>query len=259
MDDYEPIAELYDYVVPYHERADIGFYLDAARDAHGPILELGCGTGRVLLPITRGGAEIHGLDLSPSMLQICRNRLTQEPREVQERVQLTLGDMRDFNMQQKFALITTPFRSFQHLLTVEDQLACLTTIRKHLLPNGKLILDLFNPSLDFIANAKIGIEHSEEPEFVLPDGRKVRRRHKTVSQDRFNQVGSFELVYYITCPNGREERVVDGFYLRYLFRFEAEHLLARAGFKLDHVYADYDKSPYGSKYPGELILVASLA
>jgi hypothetical protein len=60
----------------------------------------------------------------------------------------------------------------------------------------------------------------------------------------------------VSHPDGREERLVHAFPLRYFFRFEVEHLLARAGFQVEHVYADYDKSPYGSKYPGELLFVA---
>jgi hypothetical protein len=105
-------------------------------------------------------------------------------------------------------------------------------------------------------NQKVGEELEVEPEFSTPDGRRVIRRHKTVAQDRFNQVNRYELIYYVTHPDGREERLVHAFDMRYLFRFEAEHLLVRAGFEVEHVYAGHDKSEYGSKYPGELIFVA---
>jgi hypothetical protein len=84
----------------------------------------------------------------------------------------------------------------------------------------------------------------------------VVRRHKIVSRDYASQINQIELVYYVTHPGGRQERLVHAFAMRYLFRYEAEHLLARGGFEAEHVYADYDKSPYGSKYPGELIIVA---
>ena len=166
------------------------------------------------------------------------------------------ADMRDFDLGSRFTLATIPFRPFQHLLTVEDQLSCLSTIRRHLVEDGTLILDLFNPSLDFLVNRPVGEELDEEPSFTTPDGRTVTRRHKTVSQDRFQQVNNFELIYYVTHPDGRQERLVQAFPLRYVFRFEAEHLLARAGFTVDHVYADYDKRPYGLTYPGELLIVA---
>ena len=90
----------------------------------------------------------------------------------------------------------------------------------------------------------------------MPDGRRIIRRHKVVGRDRASQVSDCEIVYYVTHANGRKERLVHAFPFRYLFRFEAEHLLSRAGFEVEHLYADYDKSPFGSKYPGELLFVA---
>ena len=155
--------------------------------------------------------------------------------------------------------MTLPFRPFQHLTTVEDQLACLGCIRRALSEEGKLILDVFNPKMEALVRQNFGEELSEEPEFSMPDGRKVIRRHKVVSRDVINQVNYVELVYYVTHPDGRQERLVQAFPMRYFFKFEAEHLLARAGFEVEQLYADYDKSPYGSKDPGELIFVAGKA
>ncbi len=255
-DEYSAIAELYDYVVPYRERADVAFFVLAARESGGPVLEVGCGTGRVLIPTARAGIEITGLDLSPNMLAVCRERLKAEPQEVQARVRLVEGDMRQFDLDRTFSLVTLPFRPFQHLTSVEEQLACLGCLHRHLGEGGKLILDIFNPMLEALVNKDFGKEMSEEPEFSLPDGRKVIRRHSVVSRDVANQINYTELVHYVTHPDGRQERLVQAFPMRYLFRFEAEHLLARAGFKVEQLYADYDKSPYGSKYPGELIFVA---
>ncbi|MCX6036927.1 MAG: class I SAM-dependent methyltransferase [Chloroflexi bacterium] len=255
-DEYLSIAELYDYVVPYRNRPDVAFFVEAAKESGGPVLEVGCGTGRVLIPTAQAGVEIVGLDLSPHMLEVCRGRLKAESEEVRSRVQLVQGDMRQFELSRTFRLVTLPFRPFQHLTTVEDQLACLGCICRHLAEAGRLILDIFNPSLESLARQNFGEEISEEPEFSMPDGRRVIRRHKIVSRDVANQINYVELIYYVTHPNGRQERLVQAFPMRYLFRFEAEHLLARAGFEVEQLYADYDKSPYGSKYPGELIFVA---
>jgi len=255
-DEYALIAELYDHVVPYRDRPDITFFVEAARNAGSPVLEVGCGTGRVLIPTARAGVEIAGLDLSPHMLAVCRQRLRAEPEAVQSRVLLAQADMRGFQLGRAFTLVTIPFRPFQHLLTVEDQLSCLASVRRHLVDGGILILDVFNPSLDALVNRPLGDEVADEPEFTLPDGRRVTRRHKTVAHDRSQQVNDFELVYDVKHPGGREERLVHAFRLRYLFRFEAEHLLARAGFAVEHLYGGYDKSEYGSTYPGELLFVA---
>lgn len=255
-EEYAFIAELYDHVAPYRDRPDIAFFVEAASKAGSPVLEMGCGTGRVLIPTARAGVDVVGLDLSPHMLAVCRQRLRDEPEAVQSRVRLVQADMRGFELDRTFTLVTVPFRPFQHLLTVEDQLSCLESIHRHLVDGGELILDIFNPSLDFLVNRAVGEELAEEPEFYMPDGRRITRRHKTVAHDRFNQINDFELVYYVNHPDGREERLVHSFRLRYLFRFEVEHLLARAGFAIEHVYAGYDRSEYGSKYPGELLFVA---
>ena len=255
-EDYAFVADIYDHVVPYATRPDVNFFVEAAQASGGPVLEVGCGTGRVLIPTARAGVDIVGLDLSPHMLHICQQRLLNEPTAVQSRVRLHQGDMRDFDLAQTFTLVTLPFRPFQHLTTVADQLACLGSIHRHLAAGGRLILDLFNPSLPVLTRDNLGQELGDEPEFTTPDGRRVRRRDRVVSRDYANQINQIELIYYVTHPDGREERLVDAFPMRYLFRFEAEHLLARSGFAVEAVYADYDKSPYGAKYPGELILVA---
>jgi SAM-dependent methyltransferase len=254
---YDFVAALYDHVVPYRDRPDVAFFVAAAQEAGGSVLEIGCGTGRILIPTARAGVKVVGLDLSAHMLDVCRQRLLGEPEDVQSRVQLVQADMRDFELAQTFHLVTIPFRPFQHLTTVDDQLACLACVHRHLVKGGKLILDLFNPSLDALTGDTVGEEVGEEPEFSMPDGRRVVRRHKVVARDYFNQINHIELIYYVTHPDGREERLVHAFPMRYLFRFEAEHLLVRSGFEVEAVYADFDKNPYGSKYPGDLIIVAN--
>jgi SAM-dependent methyltransferase len=255
-DQYAFVADLYDHVGPYVDRGDVAFFVDAATRAGSPVLEIGCGTGRVLIPTARAGLDVVGLDLSPHMLAVCRRNLERETEDVRSRVQLVEADMRRFDLGRTFTLATIPFRPFQHLLTVADQLECLRSIARHLVDDGMLVLDLFNPWLEALIKHTVGVEWGDEPEFTTPDGRRVRRTHSTLAENRFEQVNRFALNYYVTHPDGREERLVHEFSMRYLYRFEAEHLLARAGFQVEQVFADYDKSPYGSKYPGELLFVA---
>ena len=258
-DEYSTVAELYDHVVPYATRGDVEFFVDEALVANGPVLEIGCGTGRVLIPLARAGVAITGIDSSAAMLARCRQKVAAEPAAVQRRIGLVEADMRDFRLSTTFALATIPFRPFQHLLTVDDQIACLTTIHRHLEPNGRLILDLFNPSIDYLANRPIGLEISEGPPTTLPDGRSLERTFKIVKADRHEQINDIELIYNVTDANGQTQRSVHAFRMRYLFRFEAEHLLARTGFLVEQLYAGYDRSAYGSTYPGELIFIARKA
>ena len=254
---YDAIAEFYDFTSTSRDRQDVGFYVEMAKQSAGPVLELGCGTGRVLVPIARAGIEIVGVDPSAHMLAVCRDKLSREPQVVQSRVRLVEGDMRRIALDRQFPLVTTPYRSFQHLLTVEEQLSCLNSIREHLTPEGRLVLDVFNPSLAMLVDERSFEERGDEPEFTMPDGRKVVRRFRTVARNLPEQSFRAEEVFCVAHPDGRHERVVQAYQVRYLFRFEAEHLLARVGFRLQEVYADYDKSPYGTKEPGELILVAT--
>jgi SAM-dependent methyltransferase len=254
--EYDRFAEFYDHVIPYRNRADVGFYVDLARRSGGPVLEAGCGTGRVLIPIARAGIEIDGFDTSDGMLAACRASLAREPQSVRDRVRLVSADMRTATLGRAYPLVTIPFRSFQHLLTTEDELQALGTLREHLLPDGLLVVDLFNPSLPFLTDQRITIEPYLEPAFTMPDGRRVVRGYRIAGRDYFAQVQDVEFTIDVTHPDGRHETSREQFPLRYLFRYELEHLLERSGFAVEAVYSDYDRSPFGSTYPGELIAVA---
>lgn len=258
-DEYAAVADLYDYVAPYASRGDVEFFVEEARRTNGPVLEVGCGTGRVLIPTARAGVHVTGLDASAAMLDVLRGKLRAEHDDVRSLVRLQAGDMRSFDLGESFALVTIPFRPFQHLITVDDQLACLTSIHRHLHAGGRVILDLFNPSIDYLANRQTGETLPEGPPVRLPGGRQLDRSFRIVAQDRFRQVNDIELIYDVTESDGRKRRAVHQFRMRYLFRYEAEHLLARAGFSIENLYAGYDRSPYGSVYPGELIFVARKA
>ena len=133
-------------------------------------------------------------------------------------------------------------------MTIEDQLTCLEEIRRHLVDDGVLILDLFNPSLEFLTGPT-GQESEDEADFSAADGRRIACRYRVVALDRHRQVNRIELIYYVTHPDGRTERLVHAFSMRYLFRFEAEHLLIRAGFEIAHLYADYDRTPQRFEIP----------
>jgi hypothetical protein len=167
------------------------------------------------------------------MLHACQNQLSQEPEEIQARVYLKQADMRDFSLGQLFKLVTIPFRPFQHLITVKDQLACLECVHHHLIEDGRLVFDVSNPSLELLTSQDTGEEIGDEPEFTTPNSRSVIRWHKIVSRDRLKQINHVELIYYVTHPEGQEERLVHPFPMRYMFRFELEHILTRSGFETE--------------------------
>jgi SAM-dependent methyltransferase len=249
------LAELYDLTPGYISRADRNFYLDYCRAAEGKILELGCGTGRILVPAAEAGCRITGLDLSDYMLTECRKRLAAKSEEIRNRTRLIHGNMCDFKIDDKFHLAIIPFRPFQHLLTVEEQLACLKNINRHLIPNGRLVLDVFQVNFKYIMDPKASEEVEDVPEFELPDGRVVRRTGRIAGMHRAEQCNDIELIFYVTDLKGKTERIVQAFPFRYFFRYEMEHLLQRCGFEVVDLYGDFDKSPLTDDSP-EMIFVA---
>jgi len=248
------MAEFYDSTPLYIERKDVEFYVAEARASGGPVLELGCGTGRVLLPIARAGVEITGLDASMNMLERCRTRLAAEPEEVRRRAGLVRGELASFELGREFALITIPFRPFQHLLTVEEQLGCLRAARRHLGKGARLIFDLFHVNPSAVYDPVWMREREEGPATKLPDGRTVRRTTRVTAFHRGEQINDVEFCWYVTHPDGRREESRWRTALRYFYRFEVEHLLARAGLRMAALYGDYDRSPFGDESPDMIFL-----
>jgi SAM-dependent methyltransferase len=260
MNDYSAyrsaeLAALYDAV--YADGADIAFWQVMATAVSGGLLELGCGTGRVLLPLARAGHEITGLDLAAHMLARCRAKLQAEPPEVRDLVTLLEADMTSFDLDRRFAQIYCAFGTFHHLRTVEQQLACLEQCRRHLLPHGKLILDLINPdpapgSLDGNASA------SSEATANLVDwteGRRIRSWVTMLDYQRSLQCNDCEVTYEIIEADGATRRLTETFPMRLIYRYELEHLLARCGFRIIALYGDYDRSAFSDESLG-LIVVA---
>ncbi len=255
-EDQEFIAEFYDLVYQVRGPNDIDFFIDYAKKAKGRTLELGCGTGRVLIPTAMAGCEITGLDLSPYMLAKCREKLDQQPREVQERVRLVEGNMTDFSTGEKYLLVTIPFRAFQHLISVEEQKACLNCVSQHLVREGLLIIDVFHPYPPrLVPDPKYTVEVEDLPETRLPDGRKLRRTSRIAAFHRDQQYNDIELIYYVTHPGGKTERLIHAFPMRYFFRYEVEHLLNLCGFRVVDLFGDFDRSSFSSDSP-EMIFVA---
>ncbi len=240
---------LYDSVPLYAARQDIGFYVAEAKATRGNVLEVGCGTGRILLPIARADSTITGIDGSKQMLERCRANLSAEPAAVQSRVRLAQHDMRDFSLGAQFALIIAPFRVVQHLTTIDDQLRFLAAVARHLTPQGRLVFDVFNPRFDLLVTAG-GAEREDTPEQRLANGRTFRRTYRIVRVRWIDQVSEAELVYYV---DGK--RFVQAFEMRWYLAAELRHLLARAGFRVREIYGDFARGPLVDGCP-ELIVVA---
>lgn len=254
-EEQEFVADFYDAMYANLARRDVEFFIDYSRKASGKTLELGCGTGRVLVPTALAGCEITGLDLSPYMLKKCREKLSKLPREVRRNSYLIEGDMTNFTTGEEYSLVTIPFRPFQHLMTVDEQKACLDCVHKHLVKQGKLVFDVYHPFLPRLVDPKYLMEMEVEPPFKLGNGSVVRRTTRTAAFHRAEQYNDIELIFYVKKPDGSEERLVQAFPMRYFFRHEIEHLLSLSGFKVVEFFGNFDKSPFSDDSP-EMIVVA---
>ena len=244
VDSYSVTAKHYEGAyAAKQDLVDLPFYLELAQQSTGPILEIACGTGRVLLPIARKGIEIHGVDNSHPMLKILRERLAAEPHDVRRRVTLHEGDMRDFRLDAQYPLVIIPFRPMQHMLTVQDQVSALTTAASHLSDTGILAFDVFYPKFEMLT-ARIGEEVPELEWTASSDPTTVVRRYfRKESVDKINQVFSLTFIYRTFRAGELILEETEPFQLSYFTYPHLRALFLLAGLEPVAEYGSFAKGP----------------
>ena len=244
------LADLYD-LFPFE--ADLPLYLELAAAQGGRVLEVACGTGRVLVPLARAGHRVVGLDASPHMLARAREKLAVGGLEASGRARLVRGDMRSFELGEQFDLAIIAVKSFAYLLTRADQQRALAAVAAHLRPGGLLALDLLHPSPAWLLEPP-GSLRQDLVEHVPARGVTLARTEAVVSTDLAAQVRVIRSAYEIVADDGAvTKRIVEWPY-RYTYRFEAEHLLERAGFAIEAAYGGYRREPFTSESRSLLLL-----
>lgn len=230
-------GDVYDLVlkdIPY----GFDFYVARARQAEGPVLDVACGTGRILLPCLQAGVDIEGLDLFEPMLNTLRAKasvLGLSPR-------LHRADMSNFSLPRRYALTMIPFNAFIHNMTQEAQIRCLQLCREHLSPGGELTFDTFFPSLDIIGspeNTRVLEGTMPHPDTKLPICLYDTRTFDRVAQEQ-HSVNEIELLAAdgsVQAVHRSETRS------RYIYKHEMELLLRVAGFARWQIYGDFDRRP----------------
>ena len=249
------IADVYDAIPSHQNRPDVGFYTKLATESSGPVLELGSGTGRVLIPVARAGKKVFGLEVSEHMLGRCREILKGESPNVRDNVELIEGKIQSFELGYRFGLVICPFNSFLHLLSVEEQLSCLTRVREHLLPGGKFVFDVFDPDIRRMTSPRF-TEASKPQQFGMANGSTIELNHRNKSIDFPSQQIESEIILNVIHRDGSMEKIVHPVRQRFLSRYEAEHLLERCGFEMEALYSDFRRSLHGSTCPASLVFVA---
>lgn len=242
---------MYDLIAHYYDlenaavTEDLDFWLELAEAHGGPVLELGCGTGRVLLHLARRGHAVTGVDNSPAMLARLQQKLeAASARHLAIAPTLILDDMAAFRVEQEFRLAVMAFSTWLHLLTTEAQIAALTNIRRHLAPGAPLVIDAANPAEPYAA-AEQGL--TLERTFLAGD--RTVQVFSTLRVDRTAQLGRVTWLYDSVGPAGDVQRLIVPLTLRYTFPGELRLLLERCGFALTHLWGDYDRSPLTDSAP----------
>jgi len=224
----------------FFERFDLGldFYLGLAKAARGPILDLACGTGRIMLPCLKAGADVEGLDLSPGML----SRLRQKASALGFEPRLHQASMSSFQLPRRFALIIITFNAFVHNLTTDDQLATLKTCRDHLEPGGLLAFDTYFPGPACTA-APSGTREMEmeipHPQTGLPVRLWDTRSFDRVEQLQFSctEIEMLDASGKVIATHPSKTTV------RWIYKAEMELLLRVAGFARWKILGGFDGRP----------------
>jgi SAM-dependent methyltransferase len=242
-------ADLYDLLFQNYA-VDLGFYLDAARAAQGPVLDVACGTGRVLFAALEAGLDVDGLDLSRPML----DRLEANARERGVKPRVQLADMRSFRMPRRYACVMIPFNAFAHNLTGEDQLATLARCREHLVPGGRLVFDVFSATQAMLADpVSDPVLELETPHPLT--GRMLRlydaRRLDFAAQTQHSHIEIQELGE--RGEVARSDRFVT--LVRWVYPSEMELLLRLAGFARFEISGGFDDTPV-ERHEGSIVVSA---
>jgi SAM-dependent methyltransferase len=237
------LARLYDVFV---FDGDLPLYLDLAARQGRRVLEVACGSGRVLVPLVEAGLRVTGVDISPHMLSLARAKL--EADQLAGSAELVQADMRSFRLEQRdFDLALVPVKSFAYLTEAAEQLECLASIHAHLRRGGLLAMDLMHPLPEWTSAAR-GSMRDDLLQHVAEQGFTLSRVESVVSTDLARQVRVIRSIYEMVDDSGKvlDKRFVEWPY-RWVYRFEAEHLLHRAGFEVEAVYGGYQREPFTSE------------
>ena len=248
---FDRFARFYDHDYRHYDH-DIELIAALADEWGDPILELGCGTGRLLVPLATADHALTGVDISPALLAISRRKL--DALDLGERVTLVQTDMRDLALDERnfqFAFCTS--NTLMHLTTQQEQLACLRSVHAHMAKDGLLLIDLFNPDLTrlFAVNGVQELADQWVDEATGADVLKWSVR----TFDLAEQTQETLFIYEETFADGTVKRTLCPFPLRFLWRSEAELMLQIAGFQVEDVLGDFDGEPYHSA-SDHLILLA---
>jgi SAM-dependent methyltransferase len=231
----------------FGSKDDIKFYKELSLQSGNQALELGVGTARVAIALAKAGITVVGIDDSVYMLKVAKSKLAKESELIRSRVILERGDMRNFNLKRSFPFIYIPASTFDHNISVQDQNSALASIHKHLETGGFFAFDLEQTTADKPQKSwwidRKGIENG-----------KMVVRSVFIRRDQKRGRCSLDIFYDVYKDGRMLERYHEYGEVAIISKEKITALLEHAGFKIDAVYGDFDKSNYKSDSP-RIVLV----
>ena len=228
MSDLHPKNHYFDFLADWYDRLlvneglDIKYYKEALGNKPQSVLELACGTGRLMIPFIKSGNEVDGVDISPEMLKICRDKLNKENLEAD----LHEMDIVNFKIHKFYDVIFISGGSFCMIEDIEEAYKSLCSVLDHLKPGGRFVLDLFNP-IDSYNKDDSGV-----PKVIrtAEDGEEKIVCTAVTEIDVYEQIMTGSYKYELFKSENLQSELKDDFKMRWYGKYEFKLLLEKAGF-----------------------------
>lgn len=239
-------AQRYDLVMgAYASRDQLNFYRRQVARYGEPVLELACGSGRFTLPLARDGINITGVDISEEMLDLAKLKASKD----ELNIRFLQGDMRGFDLGEKFKFIFIPAQSFSHLHKREEVENCFSCVRRHLAEEGRLLIELFNSSVKMLARES-GPRYTVDQYVDPKEGSQVF----VTEEVRYDSASQVNHIRWFFRNEGSNDEVMLAFEMRQFFPQEIDALLWYNDFLIEHKYGNYNEEEFSSDAWKQLII-----
>ncbi len=252
---YATIARFYD-AENADKTDDLGFYNELAGEYGDPILDIGCGTGRVMIPLAQAGYRVHGIDNEAAMLDRAKLKLDGLPIAARDRLTFYHGDVLTYPLEERFKLVLLPYNTLMHFHKQETQLALLKRARQWTQADGLLVLDLPNAGETFATQDSEAI--TLERTFIEPESGHLVMQQAVSVLDRAEQLMRVTWIYDEITGDGSIKRTIAPILFRYYFYPELLLLLRASGYEVQDVFGDVDGSPFEDGAPRMVVLARPL-
>jgi ubiquinone/menaquinone biosynthesis C-methylase UbiE len=239
-------AQRYDLAMGAYASGDqLNFYRRQVARYGDPVLELACGSGRLTIPLANEGTNITGLDISEEMLNGAKLKASQD----RVNVRFLQGDMRSFDLGEKFKFIFVPAQSLSHLYTREEIESCFTCVRRHLADEGRFLIELFNSSVRMLARESD--RRYPVDQYVDPKTGSQVFVNEEINYDAASQINH---IRWFFRTEGSNKETVLSFEMRQFFPQEIDALLWYNNFLIEHKYGNFDEREFSRDAPKQLII-----